>query len=151
MKKFIFIISVSVLFVCLAGCGKKQQPIAEMQEPISIEELGKIDTSTKTEPAVVTPEISAAVSPTSQEKLAQLPPAGPYKPSTKEIQRALANAGYYTGLVDGKVGPLTKTAIEEFQKANALKIDGKVGPNTWVLLSAYLNPVSASSKPAKKR
>jgi peptidoglycan hydrolase-like protein with peptidoglycan-binding domain len=56
-----------------------------------------------------------------------------------EIQTALKNANFYTGSIDGKIGPKTKAAIEEFQKANGLTADGKVGPKTWQILGAYLN------------
>ena len=55
-----------------------------------------------------------------------------------EIQRALKKAGYYTGAIDGKAGPKTKKAIEDFQKAKGLKADGKVGPKTWAELEKYL-------------
>lgn len=157
MKRIIFVVSVSVLFVSLVGCGRKQQPITEMQEPISIEELGKISVSTQiaqeaavkaesteTVPAVPSPAVS-------EPQLAQLPPPGPYKPAVSDIQTALKNAGYYTGLVDGKAGPLTKKAIEDFQMANNLKVDGKVGPKTWALLSAHLVPEPVPPKPQKKR
>jgi N-acetylmuramoyl-L-alanine amidase len=50
----------------------------------------------------------------------------------------LKNAGFYTGMVDGKIGPRTKKAIEEFQKFKGLKVDGKVGPKTWAELEGYL-------------
>jgi len=56
----------------------------------------------------------------------------------KDIQAALKNAGYYTGAVDGKLGPKTKKAIEEFQAAKGLKVDGKVGPKTWAELEKNL-------------
>ncbi len=56
----------------------------------------------------------------------------------KEMQTALKAAGFYTGSIDGKVGPKTKRAIIEFQKAKGLKPDGKVGPKTWVELEKYL-------------
>ena len=56
----------------------------------------------------------------------------------KDIQTALKNAGFYTGTVDGKIGPKTKKAIEEFQKAKGLKVDGKVGPRTWADMETYL-------------
>lgn len=59
---------------------------------------------------------------------------------SKDIQIALKNAGFYTGSIDGKVGPKTKKAIEEFQKAKGLKVDGKVGPKTWAELEKYLTP-----------
>jgi len=56
----------------------------------------------------------------------------------KDIQLALKNANFYTGPIDGKIGKNTKKAIREFQKANGLKADGKVGPKTKELLLQYL-------------
>ena len=94
---------------------------------------------------------ATSVQPSSAEKLEPLPPSGPFKPSGNDIQTALKNANYYTGSVDGKIGPGTKKAIEEFQKANGLKPDGKVGPKTWTLLSAFLNPAPVKSPATKKR
>jgi peptidoglycan hydrolase-like protein with peptidoglycan-binding domain len=58
--------------------------------------------------------------------------------SRKQIQRALKNAGFYTGAIDGKIGPQTKKAIKEFQKANGLKPDGFVGRRTREQLRKYL-------------
>ena len=55
----------------------------------------------------------------------------------KEVQIALQNAGFYKGKIDGVKGKSTKKAIKEFQKANGLKADGKVGSKTWELLSKY--------------
>ena len=60
------------------------------------------------------------------------------KATTKEIQAALKNAGYYQGVVDGKAGNMTKSAIKTFQKDNGLKEDGVVGQQTWMKLSEYL-------------
>ena len=59
------------------------------------------------------------------------------KISKKDMQSALKNAGFYSGPVDGKFGQLTSNAIMEFQKANSLKVDGKVGQQTWLKLSEY--------------
>jgi len=153
MKKPVFIILALVVTVYLFGCAKKEQSLTEMQEPISIEELGATGGSTipevadKTEPVVATPSTGV--------KAGALLPSAPLtvtsKPTLSEIQTALMNAGYYTGSVDGKKGPLTKKAIEDFQKANNLEVDGKVGPKTWVLLSAHLNPAPVSAKTSKKR
>jgi peptidoglycan hydrolase-like protein with peptidoglycan-binding domain len=56
----------------------------------------------------------------------------------KEIQAALKAANFYTGSIDGKIGPKTKKAIIEFQKAHGLKADGRVGPKTWAELEKYL-------------
>lgn len=58
-------------------------------------------------------------------------------PSNKDIQAALKNAGFYTGSIDGKIGPKTRDAIMEFQKKNGLKVDGVVGRNTWEVLNEY--------------
>lgn len=56
----------------------------------------------------------------------------------KRIQRALRNARFYKGPIDGNVGSQTKEAIKAFQKANDLKPDGIVGKRTWEKLSRYL-------------
>ena len=61
------------------------------------------------------------------------------KPTTKEIQAALKNAGFDPGSLDGKMGAQTKDAIKGFQKANGLVADGRVGSKTWALLGAYLD------------
>ena len=56
----------------------------------------------------------------------------------KDIQTALKASNFYTGTIDGKIGPKTKKAIVEFQKAHGLKADGKVGSKTWMELEKYL-------------
>jgi murein L,D-transpeptidase YcbB/YkuD len=61
------------------------------------------------------------------------------RPSIKQIQTALLNAGYNPGAIDGKLGKQTKEAIKAFQKANNLNIDGTVGKKTWSLLREYLD------------
>ena len=141
MKKFGFIILVLAVSAYLFGCGKKQQTLEEMQEPMSMESLSTTGTQAPIEsktPAIQPTTTAAAPTTVAEPKLEAMPPAGPYKPSTKEIQATLKNAGYYTGKVDGKKGPMTKKAIEEFQKANGLEADGKVGPKSWTALSKSL-------------
>lgn len=58
--------------------------------------------------------------------------------SMEEIQKSLKNAGFYAGEIDGKFGQKTKEAIELFQAANGLKVDGKVGPVTWDQLKNFI-------------
>lgn len=58
--------------------------------------------------------------------------------STKNVQSALRNAGYYEGPLDNKIGAKTKTAIIQFQKDNELKADGIVGKKTWDELKVFL-------------
>jgi len=60
------------------------------------------------------------------------------KERIKQIQAALKKAGFYKGEIDGKMGPRTKRAIKEFQKAKKLNPDGVVGGKTWEALERYL-------------
>lgn len=51
-------------------------------------------------------------------------------------QEHLVTAGFPT-TVDGGYGPLTQTAVESFQAAHALTVDGLIGPATWAALLHY--------------
>lgn len=125
----------TLVLVCglAAGCGKKRNA-DESQELLSLEELS----SMKVSETVDIPDDSS-LAPLEAAQMEPLPPAGPYKPSNQEIQIALKNAGYYAGAIDGKVGPMSREAIEDFQRDNSLVADGKVGPKTWALLEKFLN------------
>lgn len=133
MKKYLLISAVMVFSLYMSGCGKKQIAMEEPQESMSMEAMSAVDEAKAPGSKVETTQpVSIA-----QEKLEPLPPAGPYKPKATEIQTALKNAGLYNGPIDGTIGPLTKKAIEEFQQANGLVVDGKVGPKTWEVLSKH--------------
>ena len=56
----------------------------------------------------------------------------------KDIQKALKTAGYYDGVVDGKIGAKTRSAIKAFQNDNGLKADGIPGRQTKEKLLKYL-------------
>ncbi len=156
MKRITFMICAFALAFYLTGCGKKQQTLEQMQEPVSMEVLSMLN-NTNAQPVAATnqaaPEaksqaasqIQAQGQVAAAPKLEPLPPVGPYKPTPQEIQTALKNAGYYNGNIDGKLGPASKKAIEAFQKANNLNADGKVGPKTWAALSKYLTQQSVAS------
>ncbi len=58
--------------------------------------------------------------------------------SEKEVQIALKNSGYYDGIIDGKLGKKSVSAIKEFQKDFNLKVDGVVGRQTWSEMKKYL-------------
>ena len=60
------------------------------------------------------------------------------RPNIRQIQKALKNAGYNPGTIDGRMGRETKDAIRAFQRANGLRADGKAGKSTWNLLKKYL-------------
>jgi peptidoglycan hydrolase-like protein with peptidoglycan-binding domain len=57
-------------------------------------------------------------------------------PSVRAAQRRLMQAGYAPGAIDGRFGPLTWTAVVEFQASRGLRVDGIVGPRTWAALTA---------------
>ncbi|MDR0867374.1 MAG: peptidoglycan-binding protein [Planctomycetota bacterium] len=62
-----------------------------------------------------------------------------------DVQKALKNAGYNPGPVDGKIGAKTVAAIKNFQRVEGLSADGVVGRKTWERLSVHLNGASAAS------
>ena len=145
MQKFVFIILALTVMTLGAGCGKKQKSLEEMQEPMSMESLSTLKAEGTAQQTQGAESSTPAVSPGTP--LEPLLPSGPYQPTAVEIQTALQNSGYYTGAIDGKIGPKTLKAIEEFQKANGLMADGKVGRKTWALLSKHLNAPSAAPTP----
>jgi hypothetical protein len=57
--------------------------------------------------------------------------------SVKQIQKALKNAGFYQGAIDGKMGGQTLRAVVKFQRANRLSSDGAVEWSTWEKLEKY--------------
>ena len=56
-------------------------------------------------------------------------------PEVERLQQQLKQAGYYYGLVDGKFGSLTYSAVKRFQQVSGLLVDGIVGPNTAAALA----------------
>jgi len=59
-----------------------------------------------------------------------------------KIQQALQLAGFSPGPIDGKFGLQTKTAVQSFQSAQGIAIDGIVGPVTWGKLLSGTPPIS---------
>lgn len=62
----------------------------------------------------------------------------------KQVQRALKQAGFDPGSIDGLIGHRTHTALLEFQKAHHLEPDGVLGVKTWEALRAYLPAAKAT-------
>lgn len=68
--------------------------------------------------------------------------------SVRAMQRALKSKGYYTGTVDGKFGPKTRSAVYRYQKAIGLPADGKPGNKT--LSSLYHGTKAANTVDKEK-
>lgn len=133
----------SLLILGLAGCSQQQQ--TELLTPS--EETGATVVELSSHPTDASQGVSDGTtgassgisSPTAAVAHFTALPEDPFG-RTKTIQTALKQAGYYTGNIDGKGGPLTQKAIEDFQRAKGLKADGKVGPITWGELAKYSLP-----------
>lgn len=147
--------SVKVVVVVLAasalaaGCGqKKEEQISLPPEQILTGNAILAPQQAAVEARSVAPDMSgqSTLTLTSQpvEPALELRSSAPEKPSEKDIQQALANAGVYNGAIDGNLGPKSKKAIKLFQEQNGLAADGKVGPRTWKKLSVYLNSAPAA-------
>lgn len=142
----IFVIGLIILPLAVFGCkGKMEKEGESATTPVEVtiptEEIVVTQTPV-TEPAAAQSSIGQETIPPT----AAVPPASETDQTVstdklehnKEIQAALKAAGLYGGNIDGKIGPKTKRAIIEFQKARGLKADGKVGPKTWAELEKYL-------------
>jgi peptidoglycan hydrolase-like protein with peptidoglycan-binding domain len=90
---------------------------------------------------------------------APLPPARPEstKPRSAnalmlDIQRELAERGFYNGAVDGIAGPRAIQAIREFEKKNGLKVTGEPSENLLEKIrhSLQKSDITGSIAPAAK-
>ena len=142
----IFVIILIIVPIAVFGCKSK----VAKEEALQTEAT---ETTAPVEEAVVSQVPVTEPAPTQAVNQETIPPTASVPPSAaersgqepmdklarnKEIQAALKAANFYTGTIDGKLGPKTKKAIVEFQKAKGLKSDGKVGPRTWAELEKYL-------------
>lgn len=143
MGRFTIVIFTLIAIVSFTGCKKKEA----VENPLTMEQIEIIGSQNAQVEQVKAEEANAVTQPVSSPRAQSepLPPQGPYKPTSQQIQTALKNSGYYTGLIDGKVGPMTKKAIKDFQESKGLEVDGKVGLKTWGILSKYLDSASSGS------
>ena len=66
--------------------------------------------------------------------------------SVERIQTVLSSLGYDIA-IDGDFGSDTQAAVESFQEAHGLDVDGEVGPDTWTaLFGTVTQPVSDASE-----
>ncbi len=62
-----------------------------------------------------------------------------------KLQRFLADGGYYTGVVTGRVGPLTVEAIKKWQRANGIASSGTAATTGY----GYIGPKSRAKLAAQ--
>ena len=150
-------LSLLIITFALTGCAKKSTEQASItgtgfDSSLSTEELAQLPQASMSG----SQQVGVEVLPIETSPITQgIPPiAGPASTRNavaaigtavsesltreQQIQTALRVAGLYNGSIDGKIGPATKRAIEQFQTQNNLKADGKVGPQTWAALERYL-------------
>ena len=59
--------------------------------------------------------------------------------AVKSLQKQLKSLGLYkSGALDGSFGPLTRTAVKQFQRKAGIKADGIVGAKTWAAIEKAL-------------
>jgi chaperonin GroEL (HSP60 family) len=61
------------------------------------------------------------------------------------LQARLTEMGFNAGRVDGIFGPLTESAVKEFQKSVGATIDGKCGPATIIALLRLTKTISGGA------
>lgn len=141
-KRLVFLLLAAFIIFTLAVSGCKGRAQNAVTEPRS-ESTDIVDSSLEVQPpiqepaqTVATETIPPTAAPQLEQKVGTVVEQGLDR--NKQIQIALKNAGLYAGAIDGKIGPKTKQAIQEFQRSKGLKVDGVVGPRTWSELEKYL-------------
>jgi peptidoglycan hydrolase-like protein with peptidoglycan-binding domain len=143
----VFAVALMVVPLVVVGCKGKVDKEAEMAKIETTEAAAPVEDVVVTQSPVTEPSATQSVNQETIPPTAAVPPvadtaalsgAQDKTSRNKDIQTALKAANFYIGNVDGKMGPKTKKAIVEFQKAKGLKADGKVGPKTWMELEKYL-------------
>lgn len=142
MRNGILTAAAMAMGLLAAGCatsGKAQQAEAMDTRVAALE--GQVTALEQRIDELQQSQVAPAEAPArSAEGSRGLRPSGKGHLTVRQLQRALASAGYYQGPVDGKAGPKTRKAIRDFQEANGLKADGVVGPATSEALAKHLHP-----------
>lgn len=74
--------------------------------------------------------------------------AGGSAEHVKAAQQALKDKGHDPGAIDGRMGPKTKAALKDFQKAEGLKATGRLDNDTMAKLGVQSSSAGASSPSA---
>ena len=64
-----------------------------------------------------------------------------------QVQITLQKEGFYAGNVDGMWGPQTRSALQNFQAAHALRATGELDPPTFAALNAPASSTAPAMQP----
>lgn len=137
-KRITVVFIVMLLGLNWAGCVSSRKNIESEDLKARITELERILMEKEEEIGALQGEVELLRSETRQKEI-PTEKKNVSKMTSKQIQKALKNAGFYDGLIDGKIGKKTTQAIKDFQKSKGLTADGVVGKKTRAELSAYLD------------
>jgi peptidoglycan hydrolase-like protein with peptidoglycan-binding domain len=70
--------------------------------------------------------------------------------SLKAVQTALTELGFYSGPIDGDLGPGTEQALEAVQEQEGIDVDGAFGPETAEALNRLYEAHVAETKPVEE-
>lgn len=99
------------------------------------------DNSTNSSTAPIVPDVTGGLATSTNPNTIKYGESGS---RVRELQTALKLLGYNPGIVDGKFGKGTLSAVMAFQKANGLTADGLAGSQTQQVLYAKAAQVSGS-------
>jgi hypothetical protein len=119
----------AIIFAVLAALGVFNGSSATAP-PVTLPQTHTV-TVQNTTPANTTPTVQAPTQTPLQ--------LGDTGAQVKQLQQALAAAGFSPGTPDGDYGSATKVAVERFQAAKNLGQDGVYGPATAAALQKALN------------
>ncbi len=128
------------------------EPIQPQQELVSIgktQTQGTTNTQKQFADGFTVEQAADAMQTTAAQISSDKPGSSPE--GIQQIQQALKLAGYDPGPTDGRMGGRTKTAIRDFQTANGLQADGKVGHRTWSKLQAAVSSSTTASTSTEQR
>ena len=119
----------AVFLAVLAAAGVFNSP-AHRQPPPA--------TTSSTPPPAVSPAVTRPTVPGSSAGLTKTLKPGDNGAQVTALQNALTKLGFSPGSADGNYGPATQIAVEHFQAANNLGVDGVVGPQTLAAIQKAL-------------
>lgn len=120
---------VAVLIAVLAAAGVFNSPARRVPPPA---------TTSSTPPPAVSPAVTRPTVPSSRSGLTKTLKPGDTGSQVTALQNALTKLGFSPGNADGSYGPATQVAVEHFQAANNLGVDGVVGPKTLAAIQKAL-------------